>query len=611
MTTTSGKTSTGLKGGLLIGITFTTGLAIGVFAVIAIQNFSAQSERTAQDVAQRDVQRSSMKSADGASTTDSVEVGQFQEIFKLPSAFDQNILLHASLSVASEEDLKDWWIQSQKIARNSHRETVQDAILRKMVGVNPQEALRYAEAASKFQTDTLLMSVFKEWAVSQLDEAIETASAFLGPQRNIALQAILETRDDLSESKRRSIAMQLEGEETFLKYVSDTKALQNIAEPQESWEILLSDDVDDYLQTASLAIVAEAWREQIGFEVLSNIYHTEMEYFRAKLQLVSAVAQADLAGALDYTRGLPDENEKLYLSRVIAREWARTDAYAALTAISTFEPTSLASELEKTIANIWASTKPDELIQNISAISEESRLWPLGTAFTRIAGQNPAEAIAKLSSVENYVGNTSTIVQRIVLRWSNQEPAVAADWVVSNFAEDDPQRRKMLEDILPNFASKDPNQAFELAIAQPTPSTGFGLELYVIGAVSLDGDIELAKKLLPRVTKNTQAIAYGEVGRAMVRKSKTAEAIELGKDLSGRDQQRFYGRVLSTWASTSPKNLYESLENFPTSKLKSIAAMKLISSNQHQPVLTDAQIEQARTFLSSDDEATVKRLENR
>ena len=87
--------------------------------------------------------------------------------------------------------------------------------------------------------------------------------------------------------------------------------------------ILLSDDVLDYLQTESLVIVAEAWREQIGFEVLSKIYHTEMEYVQAKLQLVRAVAQVDLAGALDHIQGLPDKNEKRYLSRVVASEWGK------------------------------------------------------------------------------------------------------------------------------------------------------------------------------------------------------------------------------------------------------------------------------------------------
>ena len=68
---------------------------------------------------------------------------------------------------------------------------------------------------------------------------------------------------------RRSIASQLSGEETFLKLASDTLASKSITEPKQSWEILLNDGVNDSLQTDSLDIVAEALREQIGFEVLN------------------------------------------------------------------------------------------------------------------------------------------------------------------------------------------------------------------------------------------------------------------------------------------------------------------------------------------------------
>ena len=68
--------------------------------------------------------------------------------------------------------------------------------------------------------------------------------------------------------------------------------------------------------------------------------------------------------------------------------------------------------------------------------------------------------------------------------------------------------------------------------------------------------------------------------------------------------------MMASWASISPKNLYESLEDLPTSSLKSIAALKLITINRNEPVLTDEQIKHARTFLSSDDETTLKRLDN-
>ncbi|MXZ44298.1 MAG: hypothetical protein F4Z01_04875 [Gammaproteobacteria bacterium] len=608
MARTSGQPSVGPNSRRLMGISFTAGLTLGVLAVIAIQILWPQTELSSQDSAQDIGQQ---YDTNESSTTGTVVTEKFEDVFRHQRIFDQNKALHDMLSEASETELKDWWGQSQKIERKSQREIVQDAILRKLVGVNPQEALRYVDGASKFRVDTLLHSVFSEWAVANLDEAIEAATTLSGSRRVAALQAMLEFRDDLSENELRQIAQQLEGEEIFFKYVSDTKASQNIANPQESWEILLGDNVDDYLQTESLTIVAKAWREQIGFEVLSKIYNTETEYFRAKLEWVSAVAQADIAGALEYARGVSDEQEKRYLSTVVAREWARTDALAALTAVSTIEPSSLASEIETAVAYVWATTNPRELITNIAVIPEEARLLPLESAFSRIAMQDPAEAIAQLSSVEDYVGNTSTIVRRIVMQWSYQEPAEAANWVVNNFEEDDPQRRTLLQNVLPRLANIDPNQAFELAIAQPAPSSGFGLEIYVIYEVAGDGDIELAQKFLPRVSENTQTIAYSEVGSAMVRNLQINEAIELGNDLEGRNQTIYYGRVFSAWASDSPKNLYESLENFPTSELKSTAARQLITQNQYEPVLNDEQIERARTFLNSDDENFLKRIESR
>ena len=610
MKTLKEKLSAALKPNLANGIIFAAGLTLGVFAVIAFQAFSPQNEHPTHDIAQSRGQHSSTKGADGTSNKSTIEVGKFLEIFKHRNVFEQNNALYSTLSSASVGELRNWWIQSQKIEQRSHREIAQDAILRHLTVKNPQEAFRYLEDISIFESDTLLRTVFSEWSISQLDEAIEVATTLSVPRRKVALQSILETRDDLSEDERRAIAKQLEGEDIYLKLVSDTKASESIAEPKKSWEILLNDDVDDYLQTESLIKVAEAWRKQVGFEVLSNIY-ADIEDYRSKLQLVSVITQADLAGAFNYTLGLSEASEREYIAGDIVREWARKDAQAALGAVRTIEDSSLASTLEDQIATTWAISNPIEAIENIAVISEQFRLFTLELAFMQVASQNPLEAIAMVSSVENFVGNTTTIVKSVVRVWSRQKPDAATDWILNNYTLEDPQRRKLLEEVLPLLALQNPYQAFEIAIEQPTPSTGFGLELGVIFRIVRDGNIELAKKFLPQVKQNTKANAYSVVGTAMVRELETTEAIELGTDLSGRDQQRYYERVLSAWASTSPKDLYESLENFSTNKLQSSAAMQLITHNPRQPILTDEQIKHARSFLDSDDESTVIRIENR
>ena len=192
---------------------------------------------------------------------------------------------------------------------------------------------------------------------------------------------------------------------------------------------------------------------------------------------------------------------------------------------------------------------------------------------------------------------------------SFQKPDAAAEWVVNSFALDDPQRFTLLRRVLPYLARQDPNQAFELAIAEPTPSRGVGLVSGVFDALTREGNIELALKLLPRV-KEDRVWACVSVGRAMVRDLRTDEALKLGKDFGGREQRIYHQWVLGEWTDNYPKNLFESLEGLSSSSIMSMAATQLIQRNLRDPIFTDDQIDFARTFLNSEDEARVKRSEN-
>ena len=616
MATTSGNQSTNSLRNCVI--VFLVGVTVGALAITAIQYFITRSEKTQLGITQGSAPQTSTTTTttstttttrgNGSSLTNTDSLEQFQEIFELSNAFDQNTLIHNALSNASEAELRNWWIQSKNIERKSHRKTLQDAIIRKLTSIDPKEALRYIDEVSKFQTNALLHSVFSAWSVSQLYDAVAAATELSSRRQQVALHAILESRDDLPESDRRKISQQLNGESTFLRLVSDSKASQSIADPMESWDILLGDDVDDALQTESLLIVAEAWREHVGFEVLSNIFRADIKDSRVKQQLVRSIAQVDLAGALDYTRGLSDA-EQLYLSRFIVIEWAGTDAHSALVAIESFEPASLASILTDIAASIWARNKPNELIENIESIPEELRIDTLESAFWQIASQDPLKAIAMISAAENYVGNTSTIVQSIVFVWSSQNPDAAAEWVVNQYDQDDPFRRQLLERVLPELANVDPEKAFEVALAQPVPTEGLGLEYLVVRTVTRENNIELAMKFLPRVREKTKSYATGMVAEAMVRDQRPKEALALGMELNESEQQFFHYQVFGEWADTFPKNLLESLDDLATVAHKSQAALRLIMANRWEPVLTDDQIDHARTFLSKEDAATLKRIE--
>lgn len=608
MATTSEQSSSFSTRIGVIGLSFAAGLTLGVFAVFVIQFLMPKDDQSSQDVARDGSQQTSANSNDNSGTA--VDE-QFAEIFEHLSVFGQNKALYSILASASEEELGEWWMQSQRIERNSRREIAQDAILRHMTAINPQTAFTYVEEISTFQAVEPIRSVFSEWSILQLDDAIAAATTLSDSRRSVALEAILETRDDLPDSRRRRIAIQLDGEETFLKRLSDAAAFKSMAEPNESWEILLNDEVTDYLQLDSLILVAEAWREQIGLDVFSKISQSEIDNLDTKRRLLSTIAQGDLAGALDYTRGIADHHFKQFLGTIVVGEWARTDARAALEAISTFESVSLVSVLEQEIAQVWAQTNPRELIENIEMISEEIRLPALETAFGRFARQDPLDAIEKLSMVEEFVGNTSSIIVHIVTPWAVKQPEAAAEWVVNQYSPDDPQRRRLMQTVLMLMAPKDPDRAFELATAHPSqPGWGYPLDLVVIRTVAFNGDTDAAKKLLTRV-KETEAHynAHAEVGEAMIVQGQYSEAVELGRELSERKQLDYFNRIASTWARNKPTVLYEYLEDLPTGSVKSSAAFHLIWQNTHQPVLSDEQVAKAKTLLSTQEKARVESIE--
>ncbi|MYD46418.1 MAG: hypothetical protein F4W92_08710 [Gammaproteobacteria bacterium] len=601
MTNPSKKAKTGLQRIVVLGLTFTIGLTLGIVGVISLQNFGSQSEFPTQGNVESDRRQISSETASDSSAASPHDPIQIPEIFSQPSIFDQQTAIFDSLSSASAQELKDLWMQSQEVERQSHRKKLQHAILRKFATINPHDALHLIDDVSIFETDLMVKSLFSEWSISQLDKAIETAKTLSRDQRQVALEAILNTRDDLTDARRHEIAIRLEHEEVFLKLASDSKASQNIADPQESWETLLNDEVEDYLQTESLVKVAEAWFEQIGFEVLSKIYSTNTDDYQLKQQLLRTVAEMDLPLALNYTRALTDEREKSDLSRIIVRAWARSDAQAALLAVSTFKPASLASNLERQLSEIWASTKPNEVIKNIEVISEELRLRTLESAFARISTQDPLDALASLSLVEKFVGTTDSIVHSIVREWSDKEPRAATNWVLEHYTQEDPQHRVLLLSALPRLAREEPVNAFELAIEHTTGEGLIRLDTEVVGEILDSGNLELMKELIPRVPEASKSRIYSTISWEMIRQGQTEEALALGRDLDGEPQSGYYFGMMANWATVDPKGLYGYLDDLPTSELKSLAATFLISRNKRSPELTDDQIERAETFVITDE----------
>ena len=257
------------------------------------------------------------------------------------------------------------------------------------------------------------------------------------------------------------------------------------------------------------------------------------------------------------------------------------------------------------------SLKPSKTVDIVEDDIEAVREPPSVTLFSSIARKDPLRAISLLNSVKYDVDNVSAIVRRIVHEWSAQDPDTAADWIVEHYAIDDPLRYTLLKKTLLQLANQEPDKAFKLAIEQPNPDEGPGLDFLVFQEVVLSGEIELAKDLLPQVNESTKTYAYEEIGSAMIRKSMIESALEIGEDLIGPNRVSYYNQVLEVWAEHNPNNLFESLDKLPTSRVKSTAAKQLLLNNRDEPILNDDQIALAKTFLNSADKSHLQSMDYR
>lgn len=125
----------------LLSITFVAGLTVGVLAVLTVQHFVPQRDLTRQGIARGEFERTETTSADVLSSTNTVGVGKFEQIFDDPSPAEQYKALYNTFSQSTKKELKQWWIRSQEIESISHQEIVQHVILQCLTAINPRKLL--------------------------------------------------------------------------------------------------------------------------------------------------------------------------------------------------------------------------------------------------------------------------------------------------------------------------------------------------------------------------------------------------------------------------------------------------------------------------------------
>ena len=543
----------------------------------------------------------------GTSQTDgSSDEGYLAGLLSYQSNFRLSLNLHKELENTNEEQLQSFLEESKSMEQISRRQFVQQTIFRRYASLDPRSAVKQVSRMPGIQQADLLATVFGEWALSQLDDAVAGAKQLDGIRKVAALRGILESRDDLSDAVRIGIGRQLGNELVAQNILTQSNISDAIKDPKTAWDTLIGDDVLDTAQTGRFIQVAEAWIVKDGMSVLAKINDTLTDKTSKTSVLTTVIhklVQADAQAVFDFVQTMENDTQNNVMMNVV-NAWARLDPEATLAAVQSVESKSLRELLENQIAASWGSTSPREVLENLDLLPENAQDSAKSSAIASLAQTAPEEAANLMAGMDGSEQRLMTAFQ-VLSEWASSDPLAALEWTLNNPEVEDLQTT-LLPSILYQVANKDPQVAFDIARQQPLGENGVGLEGQVLSNIALM-DIDKALALLAQVREGpTLKYAVSSVGRALLRIDDVDEAWGLAQKLPDSQRQDYYQTIVDSWAASDGTELYESIDSLPSDQIKSYAALMLISFNKWSRYLDKDEVNDVRTYLNAQDTEKVE-----
>ncbi|MCY3540490.1 MAG: hypothetical protein OXH31_01065, partial [Gammaproteobacteria bacterium] len=314
------------------------------------------------------------------------------ELVKIESNFQRTASLYAYLAEVKESDLVNLLRHTESIERASIRSNIQTIVLRKLATVDPEQALDWTTEVPKVRRLPLLKGLFHDWSITNLMQAIEGAKTLIGTEQRAALEAMLATREDLSSSTLLDIAQELGLEEFALLQISANQTHKLLETPSAAWDVIVNDDVEDTKQLDLFQLVASAWKEDEGLDVLlqaATVFSNGNDQI-ALSKVIEEVVGSELEEAFDYVRNLSKE-DRGQLPAALAMVAARVDPEVALREIASWSDDPIHTHLERIASTTWAQSDPRGMLNKLELVPQFTRADALEIAFTHLAYVSPQE----------------------------------------------------------------------------------------------------------------------------------------------------------------------------------------------------------------------------
>ncbi|MDE0645498.1 MAG: hypothetical protein OXH84_04575 [Gammaproteobacteria bacterium] len=514
--------------------------------------------------------------------------------------------LHLTLSELSFFELIESLGTSQRLSNTARRFETQQAIVRKLVYLDPEEALANVSLLPDSEVLDLIPVVFAAWSHVDHDAALKKASVLAPNLKSLAWQGLMLSNEDIAFSEQIRIAESLD-----LDILTDDNVNQSdsiaIGDYENSWNTLIHDELPDYVQVQELLSIAESWFDKEGFAAIDRV-RDGLNGWAVKQVIVGSLlyhsALKDREGTFEYALSLVGGDDTYFVSSFFQR-WARTAPKEILDLVSTLDNRGNRQHLQSTILSTWADVDPYALLDEIESLPIELQLKATEAALVSLAISEPKSVISYLPSLDNR-GSQRQVARALVNSWAEKDALAALDWVLTDpFVDEISYRQSLLQPVLYFLARTNPDLAMDTALDQPLGRSRVGAEAHLIGSLSWR-NLDTAIKLLPRTREgNTRLNAYQSVGFTLLMRGEIDRAFSLGNDLPENNLDKYQYEIIERWAHRDHSAVYDNISRLRSKKLQSIAAYMLISNQRNR--MTNEQLREVANYLTDDQRHRLRR----
>ncbi len=544
-------------------------------------------------------------------------VRSLDEIAGMKSVSEQQLALRILLSNLDEAQVAALVTETPDVLDVSDRHDFQFAMIQRLAHLNPSRALSLSmEMETDYGPGQFVTSIFREWAHSNLDEAVSRARTLERYLKASAVSAIVQERTDLSEGTIRAIARDLDNEQIATSSIAQRKIEEAIDDPETAWNELAVDLQDDSMNYRAISRIALAWVEKSGLSVLDQVSRS-LTNGQAREYVVSDVlrdvAETDPEGAFNHALTLENDPYNSILGS-IAGIWAGSDPRSALTAAMGIEKTSVRNSIAESVIRSWAWDEPKAVLDAVNTLPAEFQELASTTALGTMAHESPEEVAAIVAAMESGTVKTSS-ANRVVGTWANRDHSAALEWILNEPGVEE-IRTELLSSIMHSLVTVDPELAMSVALEQPIDEdesgwgmfrpAGVGLEYSVISSLAYS-DVDKALELLPQVREGpTKFMSFQAVASSLIMNEDIDKALDMAQQFPEPDREKMYQAVSTTWAANDPKGMLKSMDRLPSKDSKSRAAAMLVMTNQFSKTLSDEEIEEAKKYLTDEHKKAIE-----